>query len=85
MPRSMNVQEWQALEAAVRQFCELRAEYRRRKEAGSLGAELDGRMIQALNALEVEIERMKSPNELARARTRKNAAAVERPALRKAQ
>jgi hypothetical protein len=66
----MKSKEWSAFELNVRSFCEMRAEYRRRKETGSLGAELEGRMIQALNGLELEIDRMKSGNEIAQARVR---------------
>lgn len=70
MPRAMNSKEWSDFEMNVRSFCEMRAEYRRRKDSGSLGAELEDRMIQALNGLELEIDRMKSGNEIACARMR---------------
>ena len=86
MSRAMNAQEWEAFESVARQFCELRAEYNRRKAAGTLGGELGNRMVQTLNALELEIDRMKSRNELARARARRAACpAPELALLRKAQ
>ena len=84
MSRSMNTREWESFESSVRHFCELREEYRRRKDAGTLGTEVEDRMIQSLNGLEIEIERMKSRNELARARLTANPAAKP-AALRKAQ
>lgn len=73
MPRAMNAQDWAEFEAAVRRFCELRSEYRRRKELGTTGSELDGRMVQALNALELDIERMRAGNELDLARRKQPA------------
>lgn len=86
MSRVMNTQEWSAFESAVRHFCELRAEYRRRREAGTLGSALDHRMVQSLNALELDIDRMKSGNELARIRARHKEGPLRGPAfLRKAQ
>ncbi len=68
MARGMSVEEWVEFEALARAFCELRSEYRRRKEAGSLGRDLEHEMVQSLNALELEIERQKSGNEIARLR-----------------
>lgn len=86
MPRVMNAREWSDFEANVRSFCEMRAEYRRRKESGSLGAELEDCMIQALNGLELEIDRMKSGNEIAQARVRHaSQPSTKTIALRKAQ
>ena len=68
MPRPMSLEECQKFEALARAFCELRAEYRRRKENGSLGQDLDARMRQALNALDLRLDRLKNRNELAQIR-----------------
>lgn len=68
MPRPMNDHEWADLERAAVAFCELRAEYRRRKAAGTLGEALEARLIQDLNALELHLERLKRGNELELAR-----------------
>lgn len=68
MPRKMTAADWRVFERAVVSFCELRAEYRRRKAEGTLGTALEQRMIQDLNALEIHIERIRSGNELELAR-----------------
>lgn len=83
MSRKMSAQEWHTLENAVVEFCELRAEYRRRKEAGTLGGDLEQRMIQDLNALEVHIERLKLRDEVGLVRASKPVPRVESRRVRK--
>lgn len=70
MPRKLSAEQWRELEDLVRRFCETRMEYRRRKEAGTLGVDLDQRMIQMLNEMDLQIERIKSGNEIERHRRR---------------
>lgn len=64
MSRKLTAEEWLQFEALVRSFCEIRGEYRRRKEAGTLGEALEQRMIQTLNEMDLQIERIKSGNEI---------------------
>jgi len=77
MPRKMTAADWRTFERAVVSFCELRAEYRRRKAEGTLGTALEQRMIQDLNALEIHIERIRSGNELELARKAEPAQATQ--------
>ncbi|GMV83759.1 MAG: hypothetical protein AMXMBFR7_49430 [Planctomycetota bacterium] len=74
----MNPEEYDRFEALARAYCELRAEYRRRKAADSLGHELEQRMVQTLNAIDLKIERMKSADELDRLRAHQSAAYITR-------
>ncbi|MCW8132131.1 MAG: hypothetical protein KIS92_17425 [Planctomycetota bacterium] len=85
MPRRLSAEQWRELEVLARRFCETRMEYRRRKEAGTLGMELEQRMIQMLNEMDLQIERIKSGNEIerhrnGRPRERKASGAVWRTA-----
>lgn len=84
MPRPMSEHEWTTFERAAIAFCELRAEYRRRKAVGTLGAELEDRMVQELNAIDLHLERLKRGNELelaraGQARRRKPSARLRAP------
>lgn len=64
----MNAEAWATFEALVREFYELREVYRCRKAQGTLGREVEDRMIQMLNGMEVRIDRLRSGDELSRAR-----------------
>lgn len=59
---------WSDFEATVVRFCEVRAEYRRRKSVGALDREQEQTFLQALDALEVQIEHLRNGDELALAR-----------------
>lgn len=68
MSRKMSAQEWRLFERAAISFCELRAEYRRRKADQTLGEATEARMVQELNALDLHLDRLKRGNELELAR-----------------
>ncbi|MBE7461930.1 MAG: hypothetical protein HS116_00430 [Planctomycetes bacterium] len=75
----MNPDEYDRFEALARTYCELRAEYRRRKDDNSLGHELEQHMVQTLSAIDLKIQRMKSADELERLRAYQSAAFFTTP------
>ena len=59
MTSPMNRRQWARFETAIRQFCELRAEYQAQKSSGQLSSVRDESYQSDLERLETSIERMR--------------------------